>query len=180
MELLPQDLGMLTQKVLHDTDLTPAELPDIDLYIDQIITLFESKVGGSKRRPTDKLLTKTMINNYSKEGLIKAIKGKKYSKEHILQILLIYNLKQTLSIQDVKTVLSAVSADDGILELYERFLAVKDDLRQSIPELVGKISDGDHFAGMNESDKKLLLILTLSSTGNYLKRISEDMIDNCL
>ncbi|MEG2054425.1 MAG: DUF1836 domain-containing protein, partial [Oscillospiraceae bacterium] len=66
------------------------------------ITLMEDKLGKNKRFETDKLLTKTMINNYSKEGLIKPIHGKKYSKEHITQMLLIYQLKGTLSIQEIK------------------------------------------------------------------------------
>lgn len=80
-------------------------MPDLDLYMDQITTLF-----ADKTQEPDGLLTKTMINNYSKDGLIKPIKGKKYSKEHILQMLLIYRLKQTLSIQQIKGVMQNLSA----------------------------------------------------------------------
>ncbi|MEG2770068.1 MAG: DUF1836 domain-containing protein, partial [Oscillospiraceae bacterium] len=57
----------LLQQSVEDVDLTPKELPALDLYMDQIITLMEDKLGKNKRFETDKLLTKTMINNYSKE-----------------------------------------------------------------------------------------------------------------
>ncbi len=93
--------GPLEQKEVEVSD-----LPDLDLYMDQIITLFAEKTGGREG-----LLTKTMINNYSKEGLIKPVKGKKYTKEHILQMLLIWRLKQTLSIQQIKGVMDRVGAD---------------------------------------------------------------------
>lgn len=181
MEDLSQVLNNLAGKTLRDTDVTPAEIPEIDLYIDQIITLVENKAGGSKRRPTDKLLTKAMVNNYSKEGLIKALKGKRYSREHIVQILLIYNLKQTLSIQDVKTVLAAAGEDETqITALYERFLCAKSGLREDIPVLVNRLLEGAAFEGLEATDQTLLLVLMLSSLGGYLKRLSEDIIDNCL
>ena len=82
----------ILQKPLQRKEVEVADLPDLDLYMDQITTLF-----ADKTQEPEGLLTKTMINNYSKDGLIKPIKGKKYSKEHILQMLLIYWLKQTSS-----------------------------------------------------------------------------------
>lgn len=57
---------------------------------------------GSKRTPEDKLLTKTMVNNYVKEGLMTPVKGKKYTRQQIMQLLCVYHLKQTLRLNDVK------------------------------------------------------------------------------
>ena len=65
------------------SDLKSEDIPALDLYMDQIMTLFDIHLADNKRYDDDKLLTKTMINNYSKEGLLKPIKGKKYSKDHI-------------------------------------------------------------------------------------------------
>ena len=76
------------QRPLEQKEVELDDLPDLSLYMDQIITLFADKTQAQ-----DGLLTKTMINNYSKEGLLKPIKGKKYSKEHVLQMLLIYRSK---------------------------------------------------------------------------------------
>ena len=60
--------------------LTLDDIPDIDLYMDQVIQLFEKKYAKTKRDPKDKTLTKTMINNYAKGRLFFPIKNKKYSK----------------------------------------------------------------------------------------------------
>ncbi|WP_312644283.1 DUF1836 domain-containing protein [Hydrogenoanaerobacterium sp.] len=179
MELQNINLDSLIDKVLQDSDIRADEIPDIDLYMDQIITLFENKVSGNKRRPEDKLLTKTMINNYSKEGLLHEIKGKKYSKEHIIQMLLIYNLKQTLLIQDIKSVLGAASSNGQIPELYSRYLSIKENLRKETPALLQKLMVESEFDGLDETQKKLLLVLAMSSVGNYMKRLSEGIIDNC-
>ena len=69
------------------------EIPEIDLYMDQVIQLFENKLSDSKRNEEDKVLTKTMINNYAKAKLLMSIKNKKYSKEHLILMSLIYELK---------------------------------------------------------------------------------------
>ena len=61
--------------VFSDRDITPSDVPQLDLYMDQVLTLFDRTLSESKRAPGDKLLTKTMVNNYVKEGLILYAKG---------------------------------------------------------------------------------------------------------
>ena len=56
--------------VFADRDIHPADVPRLELYMDQVLSLFEQYLSGTKRTPSDKLLTKTMINNYVKEGLM--------------------------------------------------------------------------------------------------------------
>ena len=73
----------IVQKALHREDMQLRDIPQIDLYMDQVLTLF-SQHGG------DNMLTKTMINNYRKEDIIRPLAGKKYTKNHIIQMLLIY------------------------------------------------------------------------------------------
>lgn len=63
------------------------DIPEIDLYMDQVIQIFEQKLSNSKRKDSDKVLTKTMINNYAKAKLLMSIKNKKYSKEHLLSLI---------------------------------------------------------------------------------------------
>ena len=67
----------------------PDDIPNIDLYMDQVTTFMEKELASSKRHEDDKILTKTMINNYAKNNLLPAPNKKKYSREHIL--LLIFN-----------------------------------------------------------------------------------------
>ena len=46
------------------------EIPDIDLYMDQVTTFMDSHLKDMRRHPGDKVLTKTMINNYAKNNLL--------------------------------------------------------------------------------------------------------------
>ena len=64
-----EQLSGLMEFLNSQTHVTPEEIPNIDLYMDQVLTLFDQCLSGSKRTPEDKLLTKTMVNNYVKEGL---------------------------------------------------------------------------------------------------------------
>ena len=97
-----KQLSELLETVLHDRDITPDAVPALDLYMDQVLTLFNEGLQENKRHPEDKLLTKTMINNYSKEKILLPVKGKKYTRQHIIQMLCIYQLKQMLSLAVVK------------------------------------------------------------------------------
>lgn len=86
------------------------DIPDIDLYMDQVTTFMESHLKHSTRNPQeDKILTKTMINNYAKNDLLPAPIRKKYSREHILVLIFIYYYKGILSISDIQTLLGPIT-----------------------------------------------------------------------
>ena len=63
--------------------ITPDEIPQIDLYMDQVTTFMDEHLRSSKRFEEDKILTKTMINNYTKNNLLPPPVKKKYSSEHM-------------------------------------------------------------------------------------------------
>ncbi len=84
----------------------PGDVPNIDLYMDQVTTFMDENLESSKRYSDDKLLTKTMINNYTKNNLLPSPEKKKYSKDHIYILLFIYYLKNILSISDTKAILN--------------------------------------------------------------------------
>ena len=87
-----------------------ADIPNIDLYMDQVTTFMESKLKNASRNPDeDKVLTKTMINNYAKNNLLPPPVKKKYSKEHVLMLIFIYYYKSILSINDIQTLLKPIS-----------------------------------------------------------------------
>ena len=97
-------LNNIIEKEVQKSSITSKDIPDLDLYMDQIMTLFDSHLANNKKNEDDKLLTKTMINNYSKAKVITPVKGKKYTKEQIIQMLMIYQLKNNLSIQEIKSI----------------------------------------------------------------------------
>ena len=87
-----------------------ADIPNIDLYMDQVTTFMESKLKNTSRNPeADKILTKTMINNYAKNDLLPPPVKKIYSKEHVLMLIFIYYYKSILSINDIQTLLKPIS-----------------------------------------------------------------------
>lgn len=82
------------------------DIPNIDLYMDQVTTFMDKKLKNATRYPAeDKILTKTMINNYAKNDLLPPPVKKKYSKEHVLVLIFIYYYKGILSISDIQTLL---------------------------------------------------------------------------
>ncbi|MCD8323901.1 MAG: DUF1836 domain-containing protein [Clostridiales bacterium] len=87
----------------------PETMPDIRLYMDQITSFMEDQLAPSKRHKEDKVLTKTMVNNYVKNDLLPPPEKKKYSKEHLLTLIFIYYFKNTLSIQDIRSILNPVT-----------------------------------------------------------------------
>ena len=102
------DIIEILNNLSLESNIKLEEVPEIDLYMDQVIQLFESKLSNQKRNDEEKILTKTMINNYAKGKLLLPIKNKKYSKEHIILMSLIYNLKGVLSINDIKLCLDQI------------------------------------------------------------------------
>lgn len=85
------------------------DIPDIDLYMDQVTTFMDSHLRNSARNPqSDKILTKTMINNYAKNDLLPPPIKKKYSKDHVLLLIFIYYYKGILSISDIQDLLKPI------------------------------------------------------------------------
>ena len=87
----------------------PGEIPNIDLYMDQVTTFMETQLSSTKRYEQDKIVTKTMINNYAKNHLLPPPVKKKYSKEHLLVLIFIYYFKNLLSIHDIELLLKPLT-----------------------------------------------------------------------
>ncbi len=87
------------------------DIPNIDLYMDQVTTFMEKHLGSSRRYDDDKIMTKTMINNYAKNDLLPPPEKKKYNKEHIMLLIFIYYLKNILSISDIDRLLKPLRDD---------------------------------------------------------------------
>ena len=85
------------------------ELPGIDLYVDQVTTYMDKLLRNTTRSEEDKILTKTMINNYAKNNLLPSPDKKKYSKEHMLILIFIYYFKNILSINDIQMLLNPLN-----------------------------------------------------------------------
>lgn len=174
-------MGKLTDVLneLHlDNQLTPDKIPSIDLYMDQVIQLFERTFESSTRNEEEKVLTKTMINNYAKGKLLFPIQQKKYSKEHLLLISLIYQLKGSLSINDIKTTLSGINERIGDIDLdsfYEEFLTVAaDNVKHGRTDIAGRIED---ITVRTDELGQIMQILALVHMSNMYRKTAEKLVD---
>ncbi|MDQ0414006.1 MULTISPECIES: DUF1836 domain-containing protein [Mesobacillus] len=164
------------------------DIPEIDLYMDQVIQLFEKKYGSSTRNKEDKVLTKTMINNYAKGKLFFPVKNKKYSREQLILISLIYQLKGGLSIQDIKQTLEGINqrTESGQFELnkfYQSYLKLHEKNIEIFNEDVLKTEqDVKHEVKMLEADEPeeletILLIVSLINISNFYRKTAEKLVD---
>ncbi len=102
-------LNSILESLARIDYIKPEELPNIDLYMDQVTTFMDDRLSISKRHPEDKVLTKTMINNYAKNNLLPPPVKKKYSNEHLLALIFIYYFKNILSIGDIQAILNPIT-----------------------------------------------------------------------
>ena len=102
-------LADLLQKLKSIDYVKTEDIPNIGLYMDQVTTFMDEQLNACKRYENDKILTKTMINNYAKNDLLPPPEKKKYSKEHLLTLIFIYYFKNILSISDIQTILNPLT-----------------------------------------------------------------------
>ena len=178
-------------KQLHlERQLKLEDLPQVDLYMDQVIQLFQNVYGETLRNDSEKVLTKTMINNYSKGKLLFPIQNKKYTHEHLILMSFIYQLKGGLSISDIKTSLDEINEkvieqdEFPLTSIYETYLKLvdknveifKQNVLQSVDEVSHEINqlEGIHL----ESMEKFLLLSSLVNMSNMYRRLAESLIDD--
>lgn len=124
------EIRAILENIKKISYIKPNEIPDIDLYMDQVTTFMDQHLEETKRYSEDKLLTKTMINNYTKNDLLPSPVKKKYSKDHMVMLIFIYYLKNFLSITDIQSLVhpmtelffggkGEINLDDIYQEIYE-------------------------------------------------------------
>lgn len=181
----------LIERLALETNIAFDDIPKVDLYIDQVIEIFERNYDESKRNKKEKILTKTMVNNYAKGKLFFPVQSKKYTKEHIMLINLIYQLKGALSINDIKETLSYlndnVSNEAFDLEsFYRSYLALyfknievfKEDLELKTAEVQGEFSEVEDE---NRAElERTLMITSLVNMSNLYRRAAEKLVDEII
>ncbi len=142
------------------------DIPNIDLYMDQVTTFMESQLRTSARNPEeDKILTKTMINNYAKNDILPPPEKKKYSREHMLLLIFIYYFKGVLSMNDVERFLAPVKerffrteGDYSLEQVYEEVTSLEQAQSQALKDdITDKLSAAESlFADAPAEDKEML------------------------
>jgi len=168
----------------------PDDVPGIPLYMDQVTTFMDDELKACKRYDGDKILTKTMINNYAKNDLVPPPDRKKYSKEHLLLLIFVYYFKNFLSISDIHTLLAPVTEKyfgtdsglslDGIYKTVcemekSQFSSIQKDILRRYEE------SAVQFPEANKKDEEFLhtfaFICLLSFDVYVRKQLIEQLID---
>lgn len=191
MTIDPQDILNSILSSLEKIDyIKPKEIPNIDLYMDQVTTFMEEHLQASKRYPEDKILTKTMINNYAKNRLIPSPEKKKYSKEHMLLLIYIYYYKGILSIGDIQSLLEPLTEryfhTQGTLNMQSIYEEVFSLERSQVEKMKEDVIESyriasETFADAPEEEQQFLHIFSficLLSFDVYVKKqVIEKLID---
>ncbi len=170
------------------------ELPNIDLYMDQLTSFMDERLKKTTRYPdTDKILTKTMINNYTKNDLLPPPVRKKYSKDHMILLIFIYYCKSILSINDIRTLMEPLRQrfgmdddDFNLDDIYgttyelqnEELMPAIEDIRKKYERALLTYQD---IEVPEEERKKLQMLsfITLLSYDVYVKKLLiEKILDN--
>ena len=192
MEINTNDiLNSILESLDHVDYIRPEEIPNIDLYMDQVTTFMDEHFSSTRRYSEDKILTKTMINNYTKNNLLPPSVKKKYSREHMLLLILIYYFKNILSIRDIETVLKPLrekyfSGENAVLltDLYKEICEMEktriEPMKASVREAYEKSQSA--FADIEDKNAqdelKLFAFICSLSFDVYLKKMMiEKIID---
>ena len=167
------------------------DIPDIGLYMDQVTTFMDTHLKNTTREPaTDKILTKTMINNYAKNNLLPPPSKKKYSRDHVLLLIFIYYYKGILSISDIQELLQPITQryfENGktydLTRVYEEVFSLereqKDVLKADVEEKFQIAQKTFEDAPEEERDfLKIYSFICMLSFDVYVKKLLiEKMID---
>lgn len=166
------------EQILNNISLLKTEdIPNIDLYMDQVTTYLNEKLEHLKRYSDDKLLTKTMINNYAKDGLLPPPEKKKYSKDHIIMLIMIYYFKNILSINDVAKVINPIKSryfhtedNFSLAKMYDTVANFEGEKLDALADDINKIYENcsnSHLDIDDENERDFLQFFKLISMLSY-------------
>lgn len=183
-------INSILESVSRIDYIKPEDIPNIELYMDQVTTFMEEQLASTKRYDEDKILTKTMINNYAKNKLLPPPEKKRYSREHILMLIFIYYFKNILSINDIQTLLTPIAqkyfksmTEKDMTYIYnEVFSMEKEQIESLKKDLLRKYKTAQEtFGDADEEDhenlKRFSFICLLSFDVYVKKMMIEHLID---
>lgn len=168
----------------------PEEIPNIDLYMDQVTTFIESQLAPSNHRKDGKLLTKTMINNYAKNDLLPPPEKKKYNKDHMLTLIFIYYFKSVMSISDIQSIMNPITdkyfgkKDEhlNLTDIYNEVFSLEhQETKNIMKDLVKKFNKSmQTFENVSKEESALLQRFTLICMLSYDIYIKKSIIEGII
>ena len=130
-----EEMQDLKQRLQEQRPASWENLPDISLYMDQVLSLMNRQTIHFSDEDN---LTAAMVNNYIKDGVAPRAEGKRYSKTHLAYLTMICVLKQVLPVKDVALLTSREMENHSVQENYDRFCA---ELSSALNSAADQMSD---------------------------------------
>ncbi len=158
-------------------------LPELELYMDQVVSLMERYLSVVNIQPegldeTDKIITPSMVNNYVKKGYMPAPIKKKYGKEHLAYLFIICTMKQSLPIPVIHTFIESMLTVTTIDELMDMFV---ESYKECFTGCIGELKNTNEIAKDKTDDKtfqKAILAVKATAFANSGKIIGEIVNSN--
>lgn len=176
-------MNSIFAKIAELDYIKPDEIPNIDLYMDQVTTFMEDNLASTKRHDDDKILTKTMINNYAKNDLLPPPVKKKYSKEHVLLLIFIYYYKGIIPMNEIQTLLKPLTDRYfqngqvfGLESVYKEVVVLEkeqlEDLKKDVVEKFRRAEDSfTEVTGEEQEFLQKFALICLLSFDVYMKKM---------
>ena len=108
------------------------QLPDMGLYMEQVVSLVNSTLGGTFDQISYAPLTSNMVNNYVKAKIVEAPVNKKYGRLSVAMIMVVYILKMCFSTEEVSQLIASGMELGRHNILYNRFCRAIEDAMRSV------------------------------------------------
>ncbi len=176
-ETLKFSIQDIISDLIKSNTLDVAKIPNIDLYVDQLTTFIEDNLYSNKENQ----LTKSMVNNYCKNKVIPSAEKKKYTKTHILLLIVMYNTKTVLSLPDIEKIFKSINAED-VTSYYNYVTDFMVTTNELLCEATLNSFENIHKSDFKENSKSELAILAtqLAMEANVKKMLAEIIIEKYL
>ncbi|MCI8652240.1 MAG: DUF1836 domain-containing protein [Angelakisella sp.] len=134
-----EQLRSLAQGMASAPRVCPEEIPDLEIYMDQLTTYLDRRLGFYNREADTPFVTKSMVNNYSKAKLLPPPLAKRYNCVHVMTLALVCQLKRLFTIQDLGKLLAPVSGEKETARLYCLFLEAQKEAFAKTPALAEEL-----------------------------------------
>lgn len=162
-----------------------SKIPNINLYMDQVLTFMNENLSFYNKNPKDKSYTKSMVNNYVKNEIIPKPENKKYFPHHIISLIYVFYLKQILSLEDIKSICQPYTDKffniESMIKMYDKFLEYEksniENIVAEIKSLAEKIDTDDTLSDFSEDEKFFMFMMLISSRATTYKFIVEKILE---
>ncbi len=151
-----------------------SEIPTIELYMDQVLGFLYERIKDFKSDENDKIMTKTMVNNYVKSKLIDLPIKKKYNVEHIKNLIMIYHFKNVISIKEIDKLFQISKQDNSQINLYDVFYNIQKDELNFLKNINNK------RVNENQSDNNIQSIIENIVKADIHSRIAEKQLNQII